>query len=104
MSRFGWTSVTVERLLSLRAQGILLSRIAADLGTTPYAVEHKLRRLRGHRLPQAPAARPLKLLDLRAHHCRWIVLGSGAGAVFCGKPRLGAHPTASSTRSEPGSG
>src|SRR3954469_739331 len=92
MSRFAWTSFTVERLLSLRAQGFLLSRIATDLGTTPYAIEHKLRRLRGHKPPQAPAAHPLKLLDLRAHHCRWIVLGSGEGAVFCGEPRLGGSP------------
>ena len=92
MSRFAWTSSTVERLLSLRAQGFLLSRIAAELGTTPYAIEHKLRRLRGHKPRQAPAARPLKLFDLRPHHCRWIVSGSGAEALYCGKPRVGTSP------------
>jgi hypothetical protein len=78
MSRFPWTPFTVERLLILRAQGLMLSRIAAELGTTPHAIEHKLRRLRNQRSAQATAARrPLKLFDLRPHHCRWIVVGSG---------------------------
>jgi len=93
MSRFPWSPVTVERLLSLRAQGLRLSRIAAELGTTTYTVEHKLRRLRNQKPAQATAARrPLKLLDLRPHHCRWIVVGSGEGALFCGKPKVGSSP------------
>src|SRR3982751_3112277 len=84
MSRFPWTPFTVERLLILRAQGLMLSRIAAELGTTTYTVEHKLRRLRNQRSAQATAARcPLKLFDLRPQHCRWIVVGSGEGALFC---------------------
>ncbi len=67
---------------------------AAELGTTPYAIEHKLRRLRNQRPARAPAAvcRPLKLFDLRPHHCRWIVFGSGEGALFCGKPKAGTSP------------
>ncbi len=94
MSRFSWSPATVERLLILRAQGLMLSRIAAELGTTPYAIEHKLRRLRNQRHAPATAAvrRPLKLLDLRPHHCRWIVVGSGEGALFCGKPKVGTSP------------
>src|SRR3954449_2063045 len=92
MSRFPWSPVTVERLLILRAQGLRLSSIAAELGTTTYAIEHKLRRLRNQKPAQTPAARPLKLFDLRPHHCRWIVLGSGEGAEFCGKPRVGSSP------------
>ncbi len=55
MSRFPWSPVTVERLLSLRAQGLRLSRIAAELGTTPSAIEHKLRRLRNQKPARAPA-------------------------------------------------
>jgi hypothetical protein len=93
MSRFPWSPVTVERLLSLRVQGLRLSRIAAELGTTTYTVEHKLRRLRNQKPAQATTARrPLKLLDLRPHHCRWIVVGSGEGALFCGKPKVGSSP------------
>ena len=93
MSRFPWTPSTVERLLILRAQGLMLSRIAAELGTTTYTVEHKLRRLRNQRSAQATAARrPLKLFDLRPQHCRWIVVGSGEGALFCGKPKVGTSP------------
>ena len=93
MSRFPWSPITVERLLSLRAQGLRLSRIAAELGTTTYTVEHKLRRLRNQKPAQATAARrSLKLLDLRPHHCRWIVGGSGEGALFCGKPKVGSSP------------
>src|SRR3712207_2426992 len=93
MARLLWSPVTVERLLILRAQGLRLSSIAAELGTTPSAIEHKLRRLRSQRPAQAPAARrPLKLFDLRPHHCRWIVFGSGEGVVFCGKPRLVPSP------------
>ena len=93
MSRFPWSPVTVERLLILQAQGLRLSRIAAELGTTTYAIEHKLRRLRSRKPTQAPAARhPLTLFDLRPHHCRWIVLGSGEGAVFCGKPKMSTSP------------
>jgi hypothetical protein len=93
MSRFPWTPFTVERLLILRAQGLMLSRIAAELGTTTYTVEHKLRRLRSQRSAQATAARhPLKLFDLRPQHCRWIVVGSGEGALFCGKPKVGTSP------------
>src|SRR3954464_12172904 len=60
MSRFPWSPVTVERLLILQAQGLRLSRIAAELGTTTYAIEHKLRRLRGRKPAQAsqvPAVR-----------------------------------------------
>src|SRR5215213_2080005 len=92
MSQFPWSPVTVERLLILRAQGLRLSRIAAELGTTTYAIEHKLRRLRSRKPTQAPAARPLKLFDLRPDHCRWIVSGSGAEALYCGKPRVGTSP------------
>jgi hypothetical protein len=93
MSRFPWTPFTVEQLLILRAQGFVLSRIAAELGTTPYAIEHKLRRLRNQKSAQATAVRrPLKLFDLRPHHCRWIVFGSGEGALFCGKPKVGTSP------------
>src|SRR3954469_870217 len=129
MFRFAWCPVTVERLLTLRAQGLRLSSIAAELGTTSSAIEHKLRRLRSQKPAQAPAARgPLKassrnsdplirgvapterddnpqkmmrsglnepgitLFDLRPHHCRWIVSGSGAEALFCGKPKVGASP------------
>src|SRR3954467_12413311 len=93
MSRFPWSPVTVERLLILQAQGLRLSRIAAELGTTTYAIGHKLRRLRSRKPTQAPAARhPLTLFDLRPHYCRWIVLGSGEGAVFCGKPKMGTSP------------
>ena len=93
MSRFPWSPVTVEQLLSLRAQGLRLSRIAAELGTTTYTVEHKLRRLRNQKPAQATAARrPLTLFDLRPHHCRWIVVGSSEGALFCGKPKVGSSP------------
>ena len=93
MSRFPWSPVTVERLLILQAQGLRPSRIAAELGTTTHAIEHKLRRLRNQRpAPDTAARRPLKLLDLRPHHCRWIVIGSGEGAVFCGKPKVGTSP------------
>ena len=126
MSQFPWSPVTVERLLILRAQGLKLSRIAADLGTTRSAIEHKLRRLRSQKPVQAPAARVLStgsrtsdplvgrcaqerrqsgkddevgtyepgitLFDLRPHHCRWIVSGSGAEALYCGKPRVGTSP------------
>src|SRR5215210_83310 len=93
MSRFPWTPFTVERLRILRAQGLMLSRIAAELGTTPHAIEHKLRRLRSQKPAQATAVRrPLKLFDLRPHHCRWIVFGSGEGALFCGKPKVGTSP------------
>ena len=93
MSQFPWSPGTVERLLILRAQGLKLSRIAADLGTTRTAIEHKLRRLRSQKPVQAPAARrPLTLFDLRPHHCRWIVSGSGAEALYCGKPRVGTSP------------
>jgi len=46
MSPFLWSPVTVEQLLILRAQGLKLSSIAADLGTTRSAIGHKLRRLR----------------------------------------------------------
>jgi hypothetical protein len=54
---------------------------------------HKLRRLRNQEPAQAAVARPqVKLFDLRPHHCRWIVLGSGAGALFCGKPKVGTSP------------
>jgi len=71
----------------------MLSKIAAELGTTTHAIEHKLRRLRYQKPAQATAARsPVKLLDLRPYHCRWIVLGSGAGALFCGKPKVGTSP------------
>src|SRR5215210_4844746 len=123
MSRFVWSPVTIERLLILRAQGLKLSRIADELGTTSAAIEHKLRRLRSQKPAQAPAARgPLipssrnsdllvrgvtprernddaekmirsglnepgiTLFELRPHHCRWIISGSGAGALYCGKP------------------
>ena len=90
MSRFPWTPFTVEQLRILRAQGLMLSRIAAELGTTPHAIEHKLRRLRSQKpAPATAVRRPLKLFDLRPHHCRWIVFGSGEGALFCGKPKVG---------------
>ena len=129
MSPFPWSSVTVERLLILRAQGLKLSSIAADLGTTRAAIEHKLRRLRSQNPAQAPAARRrlipssrssdpvpqgvaprerndhtekmmrsglnepgITLFDLRPHHCRWIVSGSGAEALFCGEPKVGLSP------------
>jgi hypothetical protein len=94
MSPFPWSPGTVERLLILRAQGLKLSSIAADLGTTRAAIEHKLRRLRSQKPARATAAvrRPLKLFDLRPHHCRWIVFGSGEGALFCGKPKVGTSP------------
>jgi hypothetical protein len=94
MSPFPWSPGTVERLLILRAQGLKLSSIAADLGTTRSAIEHKLRRLRSQKPARATAAvrRPLKLFDLRPHHCRWIVFGSGEGALFCGKPKVGTSP------------
>ena len=93
MSRFPWSPVTVERLLILRAQGLRLTKIAAELGTTSSAIEHKLRRLRSQKPAKVPAARrPLTLFDLRPHHCRWIVSGSGAEALFCGKPKVGASP------------
>ena len=93
MSSFSWTPFTTERLLILRAQGFRLSSIAAELGTSTHAIEHKLRRLRSQKPAQptgVTAARsPVKLFDLRPHHCRWIVFGSGAGALFCGKPKVG---------------
>ena len=93
MSSFSWTPFTVERLLILRAQGLMLSKIAADLGTTTHAIEHKLRRLRNQKPAQPTAAhRLVKLFDLRPHHCRWIVFGSGTGALFCGKPKVGTSP------------
>jgi hypothetical protein len=96
MSRFSWSPAAVEQLLILRAQGHRLSRIAAELGTTSSAIEHKLRRLRGQnpaQASQAPAARlPLPLFDLRPRHCRWIVSGSGTEALFCGQPRVGTSP------------
>jgi hypothetical protein len=57
------------------------------------STEHKLRRLRNQEPAQAAVARPqVKLFDLRPHHCRWIVLGSGAGALFCGKPKVSTSP------------
>src|SRR5215203_758828 len=96
MSSFSWTPFTVERLLILRAQGLMHSSIAVELGTTPSAIEHKLRRLRNQKPAQATAVtavrRPVKLFDLRPHHCRWIVFGSGEGALFCGKPKVGTSP------------
>ena len=93
MSPFLWSPVTVERLLILRAQGLKLSSIAADLGTTRSAIEHKLRRLRSQKAAEALAARrSLPLFDLRPHHCRWIVSGDGAEALFCGQPQVGASP------------
>jgi hypothetical protein len=129
MFRFAWCPVTVERLLTLRAQGLRLSSIAAELGTTSSAIEHKLRRLRSQKPAQAPAARDpliprsrtsdplvwgvaprkrndnpetmirsglhepgITLFDLRPHDCRWIVSGSGAAALYCGKPRVGTSP------------
>ena len=96
MFRFAWCPVTVERLLTLRAQGLRLSSIAAELGTSTHAIEHKLRRLRSQKPAQptgVTAARsPVKLFDLRPDHCRWIVFGSGAGALFCGKPKIGTSP------------
>jgi hypothetical protein len=93
MSSFSWTPFTVERLLILRAQGLMHSSIAAELGTTPSTIEHKLRRLRSQKPAQPTAVRrPVKLFDLRPHHCRWIVLGTGAGALFCGKPKVGTSP------------
>ena len=96
MSRFSWSPATVERLLILRAQGLKLGSIAAELGTTFSAIEHKLRRLRGQKpaqASQAPAVRhPLPLFDLRPRHCRWIVSGSGTEALFCGQPRVGSSP------------
>ena len=93
MSPFPWSPVTVERLLILRAQGHRLSRIAAELGTTSSAIEHKLRRLRGQEPAQASAARrPLRLFDLRPRHCRWIVSGSGTEALFCGAQKVGTSP------------
>ena len=51
-------------------------------------------RLRSQKPARATAAvrRPLKLFDLRPHHCRWIVFGSGEGALFCGKPKVGTSP------------
>src|SRR5215212_11610180 len=57
MSPFPWSPGMVERLLILRAQGLKLSSIAADLGTTRSAIEHKLRRLRSQKPARAPAAR-----------------------------------------------
>ena len=126
MSPFPWSPGTVERLLILRAQGLKLSSIAADLGTTRSAIEHKLRRLRSQKpararlpCPLIPSSRTLTLwsgvaprserqsgkmirsglhepgitlFDLRPHHCRWIVSGSGAAALYCGKPRVGTSP------------
>ena len=49
MSSFSWTPFTIERLLILRAQGLMHSSIAAELGTTPSTIEHKLRRLRSQK-------------------------------------------------------
>ena len=96
MSSFSWIPFTVERLLILRAQGLMLSKIAAELGTTPSAIEHKLRRLLTQKPARATAVtavrRPVKLFDLRPHHCRWIVFGSGEGALFCGQPKVGTSP------------
>ena len=93
MSRYPWTPLTVEQLLTMRAQGLMLSKIAAELGTTAHAVEHKLRRLRNQKRVRATATRrPLKLFDLRPHHCRWIVIGSGEAALFCGKSRVCTSP------------
>src|SRR3954452_17408646 len=56
MSSFPWSPVTVERLLILRAQGLKLSSLAAALGTTRSAIEHKLTRLRSQNPVRAPAA------------------------------------------------
>src|SRR4051794_2562546 len=93
MSSFSWNPFTTERLLILRAQGLRLSKIAAELGTTTHAIEHKLRRLRTQEPAQPTAARPpITLFALHPHHCRWIVFGSGAGALFCGKPKAGTSP------------
>jgi hypothetical protein len=132
MSPFPWSPGTVERLLILRAQGLKLSSIAADLGTTRSAIEHKLRRLRSQKPARATAARPplipssrssdplvrgvaprertdnpekmmrsglnepdeagITLFDLRPQDCRWIVSGSGAAALYCGKLRVGTSP------------
>src|SRR3712207_9543539 len=65
MPGFSWFPATVERLLILRAQGLKLSSIAAELGTTFSAIEHKLRRLRSQKPAQAPAARGLLLPSSR---------------------------------------
>ena len=94
MSSFSWTPFTVERLLILRAQGLMHSSIAAELGTTLSAIEHKLRRLRSQKPTQPTAVRassgqafqsssPSLSLD-----CVW----ERREALFCGKPKVGTSP------------
>ena len=108
MSSFSWTPFTVERLLILRAQGLMLSSIAAELGTTPSAIEHKLRRLRNQKSAQATAVtavrRPVKLFDLRPVTAAGLSLGAAQGRCFAASRRWARHPTASSTRSKRGRG
>jgi hypothetical protein len=37
-------------------------------------------------------ANPIRLFDLRQHHCRWPVAGDGAAVLFCGANKYGDHP------------
>jgi len=96
MSSFSWIPFTVERLLILRAQGLMHSSIAVELGTTPSAIEHKLRRLRSQKPAQATAVtavrRPVKLFDLRPVTAAGLSLGAAKGALFGGKPKVGTSP------------
>jgi len=42
-------------------------------------------------LPPENPVDPVRLMDLRHHHCRWPVAGEGADMLFCGATRLEPH-------------
>jgi GcrA cell cycle regulator len=43
--------------------------------------------------PEAIAvAKPIALIDLKPHHCRWPVAGAGATTLFCGGNAHAGHP------------
>ncbi len=105
MSRFAWSPVIVERLLILRAQGLRLSKIAAELGTTSSAIEHKLRRLRSQK-PSRPRlfavlSRYLIFARITAAGLYW---GAAKGRCFAASRRWARRPTALSTPSKRGRG
>jgi len=110
MSQFAWSPVTVERLLILRAQGHKLSSIAAELGTTSSAIEHKLRRLEARNLPKL--LKPLLRVALSLSRCLIFAHVTAAGLYrgvaqrrcFAESRGWVARLTASSTRSGPGRG
>jgi hypothetical protein len=68
----------VQRTLSLCLEAFILR----TLPTPPKSVD----------LPRETIAEPVRLFDLRQHHCRWPVAGVGAAMQFCGADKHGDHP------------